>query len=161
MKRCLRSPTAEGGELEHEFGKQMRYKPIRDLVSGDTGIVVGDLKPVWLMSPLSVSDTLPLDSGRFDVVVFDEASQITLEEAAPALYRAPQSIVVGDEIQLPPTDFFSSKSTVDEEEETLVEMDGELVQYDLDAGELPKSRREKLGIDDARLALSQPQRVAH
>ncbi|MEX0824593.1 MAG: AAA domain-containing protein [Pirellulaceae bacterium] len=121
-------------ELEHEFGKQMRYKAIRDLVAGETGDVVSDLKPVWLMSPLSVSDTLPLDSDRFDVVIFDEASQITLEEAAPALARAPQSIVVGDEMQLPPTDFFSAKQTAEEDEETLVESDGELVQYDLDAG---------------------------
>jgi hypothetical protein len=121
-------------ELEHEFGKQMRYKPIRELVSGESGEVVNDLKPVWLMSPLSVSDTLPLDGGRFDVVIFDEASQVTLEEAAPALCRAPQTIVVGDEMQLPPTDFFSAKQSAGEEDETLVESDGELVQYDLDSG---------------------------
>ena len=49
-------------ELEHEFGKTMRYKSIRDLVAGDSGRVIQDLKPVWLMSPLSVSDTLPLDA---------------------------------------------------------------------------------------------------
>lgn len=134
-EKALKKTYSRGRrELEHEFGKQMRYKPIRDLVSGDTGLVVDDLKPVWLMSPLSVSDTLPLGGGRFDVVVFDEASQITLEEAAPALCRAPQSIVVGDEMQLPPTDFFSSKQSSDEDEETLVESEGELVQYDLDAG---------------------------
>ena len=47
-----------------------------------------DLKPIWLMSPLSVSDTLPLDAELFDVVIFDEASQIPLEEAVPALFRA-------------------------------------------------------------------------
>jgi hypothetical protein len=121
-------------ELEHEFGKQMRYKPIRELVSGESGEVVNDLKPVWLMSPLSVSDTLPLDGGRFDVVIFDEASQVTLEEAAPALCRAPQTIVVGDEMQLPPTDFFSAKQAADEDDETLVELEGELIQYDLDTG---------------------------
>ncbi|MAT72637.1 MAG: DNA helicase [Planctomycetaceae bacterium] len=121
-------------ELEHEFGKQMRYKAIRDLVSDESGDVVNDLKPVWLMSPLSVSDTLPLSPDRFDVVIFDEASQITLEEAVPALFRAAQSIIVGDEMQLPPTDFFSAKQSAEEEEELLVESDGELVQYDLDSG---------------------------
>ncbi|MEX0938807.1 MAG: AAA domain-containing protein [Pirellulales bacterium] len=122
-------------ELEHEFGKQMRYKAIRDLVSGESGDVVNDLKPVWLMSPLSVSDTLPLSPDRFDVVIFDEASQITLEEAVPALFRATQSIIVGDEMQLPPTDFFSAKqSAEEEEEELLIESDGGLVQYDLDSG---------------------------
>ncbi len=121
-------------ELEHEFGKQIRYKAIRDLVSDESGEVVNDLKPVWLMSPLSVSDTLPLSPDRFDVVIFDEASQITLEEAVPALFRAPQSIIVGDEMQLPPTDFFSAKQSGEEDEELLVESDGELVQYDLDSG---------------------------
>jgi predicted DNA-binding WGR domain protein len=93
-------------ELEHEFGKTMRHKSIRDLAAGESGEVVRDLKPVWLMSPLSVSDTLPLDTALFDVVIFDEASQIPVEEAVPAVYRARQVIVVGDEMQLPPTNFF-------------------------------------------------------
>ncbi len=118
--------------LEHEFGKSMRYKSIRDLVAGESGDVVRDLKPVWLMSPLSVSDTLPLDTQHFDVVIFDEASQITLEESIPSIFRAMQAIVVGDEMQLPPTDFFSAKRT-SEEEELLVEEEGELIQYDLDS----------------------------
>ncbi|HEU4887353.1 MAG TPA: DUF4011 domain-containing protein, partial [Thermoanaerobaculia bacterium] len=56
-------------ELEHEFGKSMRYRSIRDLFSGPAGDVMLDLKPVWLMSPLSVSDTLPLDTSHFDVVI--------------------------------------------------------------------------------------------
>lgn len=117
-------------ELEHEFGKSMRYKAIRDLAAGESGQVIRDLKPIWLMSPLSVSDTLPLDGDPFDVVIFDEASQITLEEAVPSLFRARQAIVVGDEMQLPPTDFFSSKSD-DEEDELRIEEDGEEIEYDL------------------------------
>ncbi|MFC0626602.1 AAA domain-containing protein [Kribbella deserti] len=92
-------------ELEHEFGKVMRYKSIRELSSGASGSVVSLLRPVWLMSPSSVSDTLPLDT-TFDVVVYDEASQIPIEEAVPALHRAPQVIVVGDQMQLPPTQYF-------------------------------------------------------
>ncbi len=121
--------------LEHEFGKQMRYKSIRDLVSGDSGVVVRDLKPVWLMSPLSVSDTLPLGEQDFDVVIFDEASQITLEAAIPSLFRASQTIVVGDEQQLPPTDFFSTRS--DESDEGIVfEHEGEMVTYDLESNSL-------------------------
>nr|WP_229458846.1 hypothetical protein [Massilia glaciei] len=83
-------------ELEHEFGKSMRHRSIRDLSDKDTGLVVNDLKPVWLMSPLSVSDTLPLSADLFDVVIFDEASQIPVEEAVPALSRARQIVVVGD-----------------------------------------------------------------
>lgn len=96
--------------LENEFGKSMRYKSIRELSSRESGRVLKDLKPVWLMSPYSVSDSLPLDSDHFDVVIFDEASQITLEEGIPALYRSRQTIIVGDEKQMPPTDFFSAKT---------------------------------------------------
>ncbi len=102
--------------LEHEFGKTMRYRAIRELVDGEAGLVVRDLRPVWLMSPLSVSDTLPLRTDFVDVVIFDEASQVPLEESVPSLFRGQQVIVVGDEMQLPPTDFFSSRSTHDEDD---------------------------------------------
>ncbi|MBW8756737.1 MAG: DUF4011 domain-containing protein [Burkholderiales bacterium] len=122
-------------ELEHEFGKSMRYKAIRELASGEPGRVVRDMKPVWLMSPLSVSDTLPLANDLFDLVVFDEASQIPVEEAVPALYRAPQTIIVGDEMQLPPTSFFASSR--DAEDDTVaVDEDGERVAIVLDADSL-------------------------
>ena len=49
-------------------------------------------------------------------MIFDEASQITLEEAVPSIFRAPQAIVVGDEMQLPPTDFFSATADAQDEE---------------------------------------------
>lgn len=117
-------------ELENEFGKSMRYKSIRSLAADETSIVLRDLKPIWLMSPLSVSDTLPLNIDEFDVVIFDEASQIQLEEAVPALYRSPQIIVVGDEKQLPPTNFFSSGSG-GENQSVFIEEDGESYEYDL------------------------------
>ena len=97
-------------ELEHEFGKKMRYKSIRDLAAEDSGQVVKDLKPIWLMSPLSVSDTIPLDEMEFDAVIFDEASQIVIEESIPTLYRSKQFIIVGDDKQLPPTSFFNSRT---------------------------------------------------
>ena len=74
--------------LENEFGKSMRYKSIRELSAKESGLVLKDIKPIWLMSPLSVSDSLPLDTHYFDVVIFDEASQITLEEGIPSLYRS-------------------------------------------------------------------------
>ncbi|HEY3560431.1 MAG TPA: AAA domain-containing protein [Kribbella sp.] len=103
-------------ELEHEFGKVMRYRSIRDLASGPPGEVVSVLRPVWLMSPSSVSETLPLTTS-FDVVVYDEASQIPVEEAIPALHRAPQVIVVGDQMQLPPTQYFRVRGETDEDDE--------------------------------------------
>lgn len=122
-------------ELEHEFGKTMRHRSIRDLSDDETGVVVRDLKPIWLMSPLSISDTLPIAEGFFDVVIFDEASQIPIEEAVPALCRSPQVIIVGDEMQLPPTSFFSSGPS-EEDMEIVAEEDGARVSILLDADSL-------------------------
>ncbi|MCP5144971.1 MAG: DUF4011 domain-containing protein [Gammaproteobacteria bacterium] len=122
-------------ELEHEFGKTMRYKSIRELAGGESGRVVNDLKPVWLMSPLSVSDTLPLEPELFDVVIFDEASQIPTEDAVPALCRSRQVVIVGDEMQLPPTSFFAT-AQADEELEVVAEEDGERIAIVLDADSL-------------------------
>lgn len=121
--------------LEHEFGKSMRYKAIRELVDGDAALVIADLKPVWLMSPLSVSDALPLNPRLFDVVIFDEASQVPLEESVPTLFRGQQVIIVGDEMQLPPTDFFSNKSP-QEDDDLVIEEGGEQITYDLDSDSL-------------------------
>ncbi len=135
-RRALKKTYATGRrELEHEFGKTMRYKSIRELASGDSGRVVNDLKPVWLMSPLSVSDTLPLNPDLFDVVIFDEASQVPTEDAVPALCRSRQVVVVGDEMQLPPTSFFATSQS-DEDMEIVAEEDGERIAIVLDADSL-------------------------
>ncbi len=131
QKLFKKTYSAGRRDLEHEFGKTMRYKSIRDLAAGDTGRVIQDLKPVWLMSPLSVSDTLPLDPNLFDVVIFDEASQVPLEEAIPAIYRSHQVIVVGDEMQLPPTTFFAASRG--EDESIVVEEEGQHFAVDLDS----------------------------
>ena len=109
-QRAFKKEYTEGRRiLEHEMGKSKQYKSIRTLASNESGRVLKDLKPVWLMSPLSVSDSLPLNLTYFDVVIFDEASQITLEEGVPALFRAPQTIIVGDDKQMPPSNFFNAK----------------------------------------------------
>jgi len=122
-------------ELEHEFGKSMRHRSIRDLADDETGLVINDLKPIWLMSPLSVSDTLPLSPDLFDVVIFDEASQIPTEEAVPALSRAPQVVVVGDEMQLPPTSFFTAGGA-EGDDEIVVEEEGDRIAINLDSDSL-------------------------
>ncbi len=98
--------------LEKEWNKSVRYKSIRELCELNSRHIIRDLKPIWLMSPLSVSDCFPLKEQQFDVIIFDEASQITLEEAVPALLRAGQMIVVGDDKQMAPSQFFQrNKST--------------------------------------------------
>ncbi len=108
--------------VEREAAKKMRHRSIRELASGDAKPVVDDLRPIWLMSPLSVSDTLPLDTALFDTIIFDEASQIPVEDAVPAVLRAPQVIVVGDRMQMPPTRFFSTDDGDDNE--IIVDEDG-------------------------------------
>jgi hypothetical protein len=84
----------------------------------DAGLEIGllRLRPVWLMNPDVASRVLPLRAGLFDVVVFDEASQIPVEHALPSLYRAKRVVVSGDEKQMPPTSFFSSRLESDEDE---------------------------------------------
>lgn len=110
-QRNFKKAYTEGRRiLENEFSKTIRYKSIRELSAKESGLVLKGLKPVWMMSPLSVSDSLPIDKQYFDVVIFDEASQITLEEGIPALFRSPQTIIVGDDKQMPPTNFFTSKA---------------------------------------------------
>jgi superfamily I DNA and/or RNA helicase/predicted DNA-binding WGR domain protein len=128
--------------LEHEMGKTMRYKSIREIASNESGKVLKDIKPVWLMSPLSVSDSLPLDTNFFDVVIFDEASQITLEEGIPALFRAPQTIIVGDDKQMPPSNFFTAKSEDPEDLETIDgEKEDEILSSDADSLLVQGSRK--------------------
>jgi predicted DNA-binding WGR domain protein len=120
--------------LENEFGKSMRYKSIRELSAKESGLVLKDIKPIWLMSPLSVSDSLPLDTHYFDVVIFDEASQITLEEGIPSLYRSPQTIIVGDDKQMPPTNFFTAKAEDPDDLESFNhENEDELLSTDADS----------------------------
>ncbi|WP_082538059.1 AAA domain-containing protein [Angustibacter sp. Root456] len=92
--------------LRSEAAKQRRHRPLRDLVDGCPD-VLGAAKPCWALSPLVVSQVLP-PGERFDVVVFDEASQVPPAQAVPALSRGRQVVVAGDERQLPPTSFFTS-----------------------------------------------------
>lgn len=128
--------------LENEFGKSMRYKSIRELATGEAQDIMTTLKPVWLMSPLSVSDSMPIDTSIFDVVIYDEASQITVEEGVPSLFRTHQTIIVGDEMQMPPTNFFGSNTTDQEEDEEETE---EKTGIMLDADSLLNQGARKLG----------------
>lgn len=83
-----------------------RHMPVRELL-GRTREVVRLIKPCFMMSPLTVSQLLPADY-HFDVVIFDEASQVRPADAINCVYRADSLVVAGDEKQLPPTSFFDS-----------------------------------------------------
>ena len=92
-----------------EAGKRTRHMPIRDFLTAAPD-VIGALRPCWAMSPLLVSQVLPAKSDLFDVVIFDEASQVEPADAIPSIMRAKQVIVAGDTRQLPPTKFFASSA---------------------------------------------------
>lgn len=108
-----------------EIRKHRRKMPLRSLIEQAPHALL-NLKPCFMMSPLAVSQYLPNNCSEeenylFDVLIFDEASQIFPEDAIPAIARCKQIIVVGDEQQLPPSNFFNRTSElpddVDEDDE--------------------------------------------
>ncbi|WP_460503758.1 AAA domain-containing protein, partial [Hymenobacter agri] len=126
MQRHFESlPSLQAGGqmrvLSREFAKKTRHLPLRRLMQ-DAGRAVQAIKPVMLMSPLSVAAYLPPGAVEFDLVVFDEASQVKPVDALGAIARGRQLVVVGDSKQLPPSSFFEalteSGDTPDEEHPT-------------------------------------------
>ncbi|HAS80883.1 MAG: AAA ATPase [Candidatus Nomurabacteria bacterium GW2011_GWE1_32_28] len=103
------------GILRKEMEKKKRLKPLRVLFN-EIPQVLQALKPCFLMSPLSVSTFLKPGAFNFDIVIFDEASQLPTPEAIPSILRAKQVIVAGDSNQLPPTSFFRTNITNDSDE---------------------------------------------
>ncbi len=103
---------AEYGVLSKEFHKKSNHKPIRKLIT-EMGEKLLHLTPCFMMSPLSVSQFLPAHFNAFDLVVFDEASQITVWDAVGTIARGKNVIIVGDPKQMPPTNFFSKSSSDD------------------------------------------------
>ena len=93
--------------LKRELNKQRRLLPLRKLFMAIPNLVTS-LRPCFMMSPLSVSVFLEAQSYDFDLVIFDEASQVHTEDAIGAIMRGKQVIIVGDTKQLPPTSFFST-----------------------------------------------------
>jgi len=114
---------SELGTLNHQLGLQRPSLPIRKLIESLPS-VFSKLAPCVLMSPLSVAQYLPANQAQFDVIIFDEASQITTWDAVGAIARAKQTIIVGDPKQLPPTNFFGR--TDDEDQDDLLEYEKDL-----------------------------------
>ena len=112
-------PTGSAGEMgviRAEIGKKRRHLPIRRLLER-AATAVQKIKPVFLMSPLSVAQFLPPGRTEFDLMVIDEASQVPPEDALGAVARARHIVVVGDDKQLPPTNFFRMLINDDEQSE--------------------------------------------
>ena len=117
-KRPNLDMVAQGSAISiliREGEKKRKQKSVRNLLSeiGDLALI---LKPCFLMSPLSVSTFLSPDM-HFDVVIFDEASQIFPQDAVGAIYRGKQLIVVGDSKQMPPSNFFGTSIDADDDSE--------------------------------------------
>lgn len=101
--------------LRREINKQKRHIPIRQLLKR-AGKALQELKPVFMMGPMSVAQYLELGALEFDLVVMDEASQLRPEDAIGAAARGRQLVVVGDPKQLPPTNFFDRLSDSSDDE---------------------------------------------
>jgi very-short-patch-repair endonuclease len=110
---AARQSDPEYKVLTREMAKKARHLPVRQLAEKMPG-ALRTLTPCLMMSPLSVAQYLPTGAEPFDLVIFDEASQIATWDAIGAIGRGRQVIVVGDPKQLPPTDFFASGKAADD-----------------------------------------------
>lgn len=108
--------SSEWGLLRHEMAKKTRHLPLRELMSS-LPTALTKLTPCLLMSPLSIAQYLSADANAFDVVVFDEASQIPVWDAVGAIARGKQVVMVGDPKQLPPTNFFDRAESSNDDED--------------------------------------------
>ncbi|MBC9796450.1 DUF3320 domain-containing protein, partial [Sinomicrobium weinanense] len=99
--------TSETGILQRAIKSKGRGKSLRQLFN-EIPNLLPRIAPCMLMSPISVAQYLEVDNDPFDLVIFDEASQMPTSEAVGAIARGEKLIVVGDPKQMPPTNFFSS-----------------------------------------------------
>ncbi|MEN4887245.1 DUF3320 domain-containing protein [Enterobacter ludwigii] len=104
------------GVLRAEMARKRGHMPIRQLML-KAGPAIQAIKPVMMMSPLSVAQFLIPGKQKFDLLVMDEASQIQPVDAIGAIARCQQVVVVGDERQLPPTSFFSRMTEASNDDE--------------------------------------------
>ena len=102
--------------VRREAVKKSKHLSVRQMVH-QAPEVLCSLRPCWMMSPLQVAEMIPADTELFDVVVFDEASQIPPAEAIGTLARAKQAVVAGDDRQLPPTNFFRTQDSDDDDDD--------------------------------------------
>lgn len=103
-------------DLQHQVTKKRKIWPVRKLMEQHSDEVFR-LVPCWMASPETVSAVFPLTKGLFDLVIFDEASQCYAEYGVPAIYRAKQTVVVGDSKQLTPYDLYRIRYESETEEE--------------------------------------------
>lgn len=131
------SQSSEAGILQRAIRSGGRNMSIRKLFEQIPNLLPR-LVPCMLMSPISVAQYLDPERSPFDMVIFDEASQVPTAQAVGALARGKQSIIVGDPKQLPPTSFFSKSRQETEEDEEQVLQDMESILDDCLAIGMPE-----------------------
>lgn len=129
--------------LRDQLGRQRKHKPLRTIFHRAFK-QIQTAKPVFLMSPTTVAQFIEPVAGSFDLVIFDEASQLPTEDAVGAIFRGKQLVVVGDPKQLPPTNFFAATLGVTDaetdEDENLIFEDGESILEEFMSSGAPMSR---------------------
>lgn len=128
--------NSEWGFLKHEITKKRAHKPLRELMS-NLPTALTQLTPCLLMSPLSIAQYLAADTVPFDVVVFDEASQIPVWDAIGAIARGKQVVMVGDPKQLPPSNFFERAESIPDDQDTDTDSDMESILDECMGASLP------------------------
>ncbi|MEB3204773.1 MAG: DUF3320 domain-containing protein [Candidatus Sericytochromatia bacterium] len=139
LQEAFRQPDlqAELQILRREVNRLRAHRPLRETMR-KAGRAIRTIKPCLLMSPLTVAQFLPPDIEPFDLVVFDEASQLPTQDAIGAIARGRQLVVVGDPRQLPPTNFFQialdEEVPRDEDGEPLLETTESVLEEFMSAG---------------------------
>ena len=118
----------EAKVLAGEFTRKSGHLPVRTLLE-KAGGTIKKIKPVFMMSPLSIAQYLDPTNPKlqFDVVIFDEASQVKPEDALGAFMRGKTAVVMGDTQQLPPTSFFDQMTDSESGEEVATALDMESI----------------------------------
>jgi hypothetical protein len=114
-RRPSTATIGEPGVIRREGMKKKRHMPVRELIARTRNTCLA-IKPCFMMSPLAVSQYLPTDMS-FDVIIFDEASQVTPGDAINCIYRGKSLILAGDDKQLPPTSFFERVDADDDNDD--------------------------------------------
>lgn len=100
-----------------KYGKLQRFrKALRRMIKDIPHLFLA-LKPCLMMSPSTVAQLLDSETFKFDVIIFDEASQLTTEDCIGSIIRGDKLIVAGDTKQLPPTSFFQTVVATDDDSE--------------------------------------------
>lgn len=103
-------------DIKKESEKKRNKMSLRKFVSQFHSTGLFKLLPCWLVTPEVASAIFPLKQGLFDIVIFDEASQMFVEQGIPSLYRANKVVIAGDDKQLQPSDLYSVKLEEEENE---------------------------------------------